>query len=615
MKLDGDDSLAKATTVVHNHVVLETDRLCSKHDLSQERVLAILKKTVIGADYSSPAIEYVAGLPENEPSYSQPVVFCPSLSSCLGYLNPDMALTLFETEDRSVLLDLELGAEFLCDKGEKLFFIMADLESLLEEFITYLQRNRVHLERTGYPQTSFEPSFWFQSRFTRLYWTKESDSRSSLRTKDGSRHKFYGWVQEYDEDGYAIACSPAPHPEIIDERTDSTPDKHMTAKKGWHDDGMLYYYDLPETCFDDYDRAPTMPGFSTEDANRLRTDRHRMLQLQITWLDEILTATVRRCADGLWERCLGELTKQLTAADVDFYVRMDQLYYGSRHIPGSPEEDGGGRSGGLSDMFALIGYVETELRLGSVSKTVETFSHMFLRNERRRSYFLPFDNYYHAIAEIGRHDIDRLLTSYDTLARHEPILWSSYVDRVRDALENEFYENVTIQSPVKRRYSRQYQSHVASYGEWFKIHLETCGIMPRLSPPDSSYVTQFPPMENLRWEEVTITFISNDVIRVSARRKKRDYHFAKIGFEDGRKAERPDTRWLVLKRLAELGEISWRADVDQKTRDKAKSAIRDIRPRLRRLIDISDDPFHKYKKKHGYKPKFTLRIRDAKPPL
>ena len=122
-----------------------------------------------------------------------------------------------------------------------------------------------------------------------------------------------------------------------------------------------------------------------------------------------------------------------------------------------------------------------------------------------------------------------------------------------------------------------------------------------------SNTSRFPYIAGLRWEEVTITFISDDSVKVSAREVSRKFIFAELGFKDNRKGDMPDTRWALLRELAaHSGEIAWDTPVERKAKSIAKAAIKDIRRKLKAFMGIEDDPFFEYRKLKAYKTKFTL---------
>src|SRR5262249_43604248 len=118
----------------------------------------------------------------------------------------------------------------------------------------------------------------------------------------------------------------------------------------------------------------------------------------------------------------------------------------------------------------------------------------------------------------------------------------------------------------------------------------------------------FPPLPDLRWNEVTITHISCNSVRIEARGIKKMYSYEEMGFKYGRRADQPDQRWEILYELAkQKGQLSRSSGVGTKVRGAAKAAIKDIRKRLCVLMGIADDPFHPYRQEQGYRTKFKLK--------
>ena len=115
-----------------------------------------------------------------------------------------------------------------------------------------------------------------------------------------------------------------------------------------------------------------------------------------------------------------------------------------------------------------------------------------------------------------------------------------------------------------------------------------------------------PPIKASSWDEVQITFVSNESIRIQAGDLDKPFSYAELGFKDGRKVDTPDTRWRTLQKLAQHGEISWKTDTDQKIRNIAQKAIQDIRKKLKEITGLEDDPFEPYRKVKAYRPKFKL---------
>jgi hypothetical protein len=130
---------------------------------------------------------------------------------------------------------------------------------------------------------------------------------------------------------------------------------------------------------------------------------------------------------------------------------------------------------------------------------------------------------------------------------------------------------------------------------------------PEHTPGKSRVSARFPAPEGLTWKEVTIAFVSNDSIRVSAHSKSKRFTFAEAGFKDGRKGDLPDTLWDILRVLARHGgEVDRGSKTSQKVKGQMKAAIKEIRKRLKALVGIADDPFYPYREKQAYVAKFTL---------
>jgi len=126
--------------------------------------------------------------------------------------------------------------------------------------------------------------------------------------------------------------------------------------------------------------------------------------------------------------------------------------------------------------------------------------------------------------------------------------------------------------------------------------------------PTTNPYSDFPP--DTKWEDMTFTFLSNEMVRVEAKGVTKKYLFSDLGFTDRRKGDTPDTRWATLSEFAKNnGEIGWSKEtkINELTRKTLKAAVRDIRKKLRAFFNIGDDPFHFYRKTNSYKTKFTIK--------
>ena len=122
-------------------------------------------------------------------------------------------------------------------------------------------------------------------------------------------------------------------------------------------------------------------------------------------------------------------------------------------------------------------------------------------------------------------------------------------------------------------------------------------------------VAVFPSAPDLRWEEVSMTLVSDEVIKVRARKQLSEYRFDQIGFKN-EKNGKPNILWWFLRALAQKGgELSWDNAGrygTQLNQNQVQSNVKRLRKSLREFMAIKDDPFYPYKKVKAYQTRFTL---------
>ncbi|MDD5530571.1 MAG: HEAT repeat domain-containing protein [bacterium] len=142
--------------------------------------------------------------------------------------------------------------------------------------------------------------------------------------------------------------------------------------------------------------------------------------------------------------------------------------------------------------------------------------------------------------------------------------------------------------------------------------------------------SQFPTPPGTKWEDVTIQFISDESIKISANEVSKEFHYTEIGFKDNRKGIVPDSQWKVLQYLAKCGgTISWnfedakeyggynytipKDEIPKPTNLKERKAfpkrIERLRKKLKTIMQLDGDPFENYIKVKSYKSKFTIILR------
>jgi len=112
----------------------------------------------------------------------------------------------------------------------------------------------------------------------------------------------------------------------------------------------------------------------------------------------------------------------------------------------------------------------------------------------------------------------------------------------------------------------------------------------------------------LTWDEITITLISLDSIRIAVRDFKQTYHFSELGMKDQRSSEKADSNWRLISLFAlKNGTVTY-PDIDSTHKySSPKKAIATLQSKLKELIGLKDNPIEKYKTRVGYIAKFYIK--------
>jgi len=122
-------------------------------------------------------------------------------------------------------------------------------------------------------------------------------------------------------------------------------------------------------------------------------------------------------------------------------------------------------------------------------------------------------------------------------------------------------------------------------------------------------IAEFPSPENLKWEEVSMSFISNETLKIRARGQTKRYHYNQLGFQDKRQVDTPNKLWLMLKGIfaSEYGRLAYeRTNLDISLTRKAQKTISRLRDLLKTIMGIEEDPFYPYRQKNAYTPRFSI---------
>ena len=113
-----------------------------------------------------------------------------------------------------------------------------------------------------------------------------------------------------------------------------------------------------------------------------------------------------------------------------------------------------------------------------------------------------------------------------------------------------------------------------------------------------------------KWEEVEISFISDERVQIRRGKKTETLNYAEFGFEDARTGN-PNLAWEALRRLAELGGVI-ENEKDARLRWlKLERRIQEIRSVLRKHFALASDPIPFFEKasrleKSGYHARFKI---------
>ena len=123
---------------------------------------------------------------------------------------------------------------------------------------------------------------------------------------------------------------------------------------------------------------------------------------------------------------------------------------------------------------------------------------------------------------------------------------------------------------------------------------------PKKAPTKIPFVA-FPKIDDLHSSEVEIAFVSDESILIKARGQHKRFTFAEAGFKDRRRGDLPNSRWAVLRDLAESN-----TNILEDKHGATKTAAHKIRSALKKLVGMEDDPIPYDKKAKRYQLAFRL---------
>lgn len=124
---------------------------------------------------------------------------------------------------------------------------------------------------------------------------------------------------------------------------------------------------------------------------------------------------------------------------------------------------------------------------------------------------------------------------------------------------------------------------------------------------DSAPISLLGHIEGLSWEDISMTLVSLDSIRIKAHGYTNVYHFIELGMQDKRSKEKSNDSWKLLSLFAMEGGTVKHSDIDKTRRyTEPKKAISDLRKKLKQVFGLQENPIDNYESRVGYKTKFQI---------
>jgi len=589
--------------LVEDVIILEAKALARKRNISDvKRVIKVMMRTAI--DCNGLRYEIIRNIMD---PLAEGLGFYPSLDKALAHLDPDKALSLFETADIDDLAYKVSYFDFLTDK-ETPFYIHEELAEVIEQFITYLKANKSSLLSIGYPAKSFEKSPWLFRNLSRLYPVKipftvqgRSLSHQKIAEIDG--------IAEKDSEGNLIF--------------------NYTWIKEWFYD--LKPFEALSNC--SYEEAVLIKGLQNNDIQHIEENRAKVFNLKIEILELAYKYLCQNMnANDFWENCINTIANNFTKNVYQQYDKIESAYLQlfvmdntpaflvtcpSAITEGKPNLD----TGGINNILTFIFFVEAELTIGQMHKTK---SRLFQLSNGK----IP-GSYYDLVFSPSILAIDEAIKQSLNDATKTAEFNDFFDERLRTDSEKKLKMHLEVPpeqyDTLKRIRDLMKSGHVSFILEDIQL----------TSLPRSQKITPIALPSGAQWKDITIEFSDMHNVKIKYKNKtfRRDYK--DMGFEDSR-ARKPNKQWEFLYQLAEKkGEISWRkyslgkkANIRRteqdfeyefneyisqnkgfsiiKAPDKTKKTKQLLSQALKMVFPIEGDPFFPYKEVKAYKIRLKL---------
>lgn len=519
--------------------------------------------------------------------------FSPSLEEALNFLPSNVALDLFENEDLAYLSQRE-NFIYEINKGNLYLYTLDELCSVLDRFVSKLRSESDFIIKTGFPLYTFR-SHKFLDEFSRCYYT---------RCPERIEFVLDPFLSDTPPEA-TIYFSKPKFCDLIDEVQDI-----LGSKKDY-----ILEYSWQNNC---YEETPIIEGLSQEDAGILEKSRPIVFEYKLKILEFLLKSIKQKNAFNLWENCFNIFLDYFREI-YQFFLQMDMFYdsHEKKQLEALLNINGieflhrriGSfyKSGGVTNIFLLIKYIENEFKFGTRSKTKA------ILNEIPRD--ISLISYYQSVHQPWGEYLNSAYSTFLELYKKQEETDVEFADRLKSDLPK--FCKIKFNLPVESRYfdsvSYFYKTIRSSFSTGptdIYMVLSSMVSLPKFEKKEKP-IKPFPSPSGIKWSDITIRFFSKEIAEITARHVKEVRNCAEMGFMDDR-TKTYNLLWEVLLEFGKYGgEISWETmGVRLGIQKNLKTHIKRLRKLLKQLFGIEDDPFMPYRREKAYKTKFRVELLD-----
>ena len=412
------------------------------------------------------------------------------------FLEPQRALVLFESDLKQLMNRLAITQQFYQTQSLP-FFTRPELIDITVDFISYQDKHRENIVKTGFPKLPFYKSQWFDWQLGTLYFVKLPIDYPFFPPEIGFSHLLLHFSLAYnpkpERDFYSIYVK---NPENVDINKDRYSKSFNTQcydvffeSVNRYDEGIFYDSNgkaVAEIC--NYRDAPFLDFFRGEQLVNVNLLRGNLFDARLKILKSIRSSLHKEDVTDLWSDCLKILTDNILKEDIEWLKYADSVL--DIHI--FPEDDNPlhkfynqlygdiipashpyrfissfENNSGLDDLISYIGWMEIELKTNIMSDTKNLLSK------------LPLDNnlfsYYQIIDKPFLAQFNNIIDSFSDAYEQIVPEFDKFYKRVYQAYETEFFEPPILKDFVRSKYIDDFNLAVTPFSESAATQLEAKG--------------------------------------------------------------------------------------------------------------------------------------------